>query len=579
MFWKRLILAASTVMLAAGSVTVAGMGTASACIADADGDCYLHVTGTVTSANLNVRAAPWGTVLDNVPNGYSNTVDCYVQASDGSYWDWLYDSRIGRSGWVYDPYLYTGGNIYQQVDQMSEGNCGSIPLTMPSNVTATATSTGSIRVSWGDTNGGAAQYVVSNGNVSSATLPAGTTSYTWSGLAPNTYMCFTVAAKESGQQSPWTAYACTYSWTLKAPSSESATVTSTTSIRVTWNDPNGGAAQYVVSNGNVSSATLPAGTTSYTWTGLNPGTYMCFTIAAKQSGQQSAWSSYACTTTPVYVNMGDSFSAGEGTYGPYQSGTDTSTDMCHRSSNSFSGQYAASSSYWNTVTNIACSGATTPDIVTAPGAKNAMGIPTQGEPAQVSALSSKTSLVTMTIGGNDLNLAGLIGNCLIQGARDSTATNNCYHNAFSDSFINSISNLVPALESTYQAIQQAAPNARLIVSTYPDTFPQTYTGQCSEGIGPVQIIYLITSQDELTRINEVVTALNSAITTAANAVGAEVMNVQGLFSGHEMCTGSPWVNQVTGINWVSGTYQDESLHPNTTGYQHWAAALKQYIGY
>jgi hypothetical protein len=25
-------------------------------------------------------------------------VNCYVQASDGSYWDWLYDSRIGRSG-------------------------------------------------------------------------------------------------------------------------------------------------------------------------------------------------------------------------------------------------------------------------------------------------------------------------------------------------------------------------------------------------------------------------------------------------------------------------------------------------
>src|SRR5689334_21650706 len=44
MFWKRLILAASTVMLVAGSVTVAGMGTANACIADADGDCYLHVT-------------------------------------------------------------------------------------------------------------------------------------------------------------------------------------------------------------------------------------------------------------------------------------------------------------------------------------------------------------------------------------------------------------------------------------------------------------------------------------------------------------------------------------------------------
>ena len=80
------------------------MGTASACIADADGDCYLHVTGTVETANLNVpRAAPWGTVIDNLPNGYSNNVDCYVQASDGSYWDWIYDSRIGQSGWVGRP--------------------------------------------------------------------------------------------------------------------------------------------------------------------------------------------------------------------------------------------------------------------------------------------------------------------------------------------------------------------------------------------------------------------------------------------------------------------------------------------
>lgn len=46
-----------------------------------------------------------------------------------------------------------------------------------------------------------------------------------------------------------------------------------------------------------------------------------------------------------------------------------------------------------------------------------------------------------------------------------------------------------------------------------------------------------------------------------------------------MCTGSSWVNEVTGINWLAQTYQDESLHPNTTGYQHWAAALKSFIGY
>ncbi len=123
MIRKVLIRAALSLFLAAGSVTFVQAGAAHACIADADGDCYRSVTGTVTSANLNVRAAPWGAILDNVPNGYSNVVDCYVQASDGSYWDWLYDTRINRSGWVYDPYLYTGGNIYQQVDELTEGNC------------------------------------------------------------------------------------------------------------------------------------------------------------------------------------------------------------------------------------------------------------------------------------------------------------------------------------------------------------------------------------------------------------------------------------------------------------------------
>ena len=62
-------------------------------------------------------------------------------------------------------------------------------------------------------------------------------------------------------------------------------------------------------------------------------------------------------------------------------------------------------------------------------------------------------------------------------------------------------------------------------------------------------------------------------------MGASVLDVQNLFAGHEMCTSSPWVNEVTGINWIAQTYQNESLHPNTTGYAHWASALKSYIGY
>jgi hypothetical protein len=166
----------------------------------------------------------------------------------------------------------------------------------PTNVAAAPVSTTTIHVSWTDNSGGTAKYVVSNGNVSSPDLPAGTTSYNWGGLSPGTYMCFTVAAKDSTGQSAWSPYACTTIPPL-APTNVTATVVDSATIHISWTDNTGGMAKYVVSNGNVSSLDLPAGTTSYNWGGLSPGTYMCFTVAAKENGGQSAWSPYACATT------------------------------------------------------------------------------------------------------------------------------------------------------------------------------------------------------------------------------------------------------------------------------------------
>src|SRR5207302_2765638 len=113
-------------------------------------------------------------------------------------------------------------------------------------------------------------------------LPAGTTSSNWGALSPGTYMCFTVAAKDSSGQSAWSPYACaTIPYPPPAPTNVTAVVLNSTTIHVSWTDNSGGTAKYVVSNGNVSSPDLPAGTTSYNWGGLSPGTYMCFTVAAK----------------------------------------------------------------------------------------------------------------------------------------------------------------------------------------------------------------------------------------------------------------------------------------------------------
>ena len=78
----------------------------------------------------------------------------------------------------------------------------------PSGVTATATSSYAVHITWTDNSGGAAQFVVQTGGVSSATLPTGTSSYDWSGQNPNTALCFTVTAVSVDGSSPPSAQAC-----------------------------------------------------------------------------------------------------------------------------------------------------------------------------------------------------------------------------------------------------------------------------------------------------------------------------------------------------------------------------------
>src|ERR1051326_6737670 len=81
------------------------------------------------------------------------------------------------------------------------------------------------------------------------------------------------------------------------PTGVTAVALGTGHIRVHWNDTNNGGAHYLVTNGNTSISAN--GATTYDWTGLAPGTYMCFAVAAQVISAQSSWSPYACTTTPT----------------------------------------------------------------------------------------------------------------------------------------------------------------------------------------------------------------------------------------------------------------------------------------
>jgi hypothetical protein len=218
--WRILKAAALALATAAASLPLILTATpASACPGpDADGDCIRFVQGTVDPSNgLNVRTQPWGTILDTLPYNYTGTVDCYVYDSGtATYWDWIYDTRIGRSGWVADQYLYTGGNINAQVDEMSEGDCAYFSLNPPTNIGTRAISNTTVNIGWIDSTGGAAQYEITDGTTT-RTTSAGTTSFNWSGLSPHQTVCLKVATLIAGDLSSWASAPCATSLNYITP--------------------------------------------------------------------------------------------------------------------------------------------------------------------------------------------------------------------------------------------------------------------------------------------------------------------------------------------------------------------------
>lgn len=91
---------------------------------------------------------------------------------------------------------------------------------------------------------------------------------------------------------------------------------------------------------------------------------------------------------PSYVALGDSYSSGTGTRTYLADGT-----SCQRSVYAYPSLIAASTGY--ALTFRACSGATTSDVAA----------------TQLSALSSTTAYVTISVGGNDAGFADVLTTC------------------------------------------------------------------------------------------------------------------------------------------------------------------------
>jgi len=175
--------------------------------------------------------------------------------------------------------------------------------------------------------------------------------------------------------------------------------------------------------------------------------------------------------------------------------------------------------------SVACSGATTSSVIS----------------TQLSALSSATSLVSITIGGNDVGFSSVMETCVLD------STSSCV-SAVDTAESEMTSELPGSLDAVLADIAADAPNARVVVLGYPDLYDLSKSSGC---IG--------LSTTDRTDLNQAAGELDAQLEAAAASHGDVYGDVQAAFAGHEICDSSSWLHSVNFLD------IDESYHPTATG--------------
>ncbi|WP_103534644.1 SGNH/GDSL hydrolase family protein [Streptomyces sp. SM11] len=222
------------------------------------------------------------------------------------------------------------------------------------------------------------------------------------------------------------------------------------------------------------------------------------------AGPASAAGSADSTAAGGYVALGDSYSSGVGA-GSYL----PDSGICRRSTNAYPHLWQAANSPAS-FDFVACSGATTSSVAS----------------GQLGVLSSSTSLVSVTAGGNDVGFADVMQDCVL--SSEATCINSV-NNA-----IARMNNSLPgSLDSLYDTIRARAPQAQVVVLGYPRFYQ--LSGSCVAGL----------TEAERSAINNAADVLNDVLAKRSADAGFTFSGVVDEFTGHELCSGDAWLHGVT----------------------------------
>jgi lysophospholipase L1-like esterase len=255
-----------------------------------------------------------------------------------------------------------------------------------------------------------------------------------------------------------------------------------------------------------------------------------------------------------YVALGDSYAAGP--LIPVQTGTPAG---CQRSTRNYPSLVAETLGL-PAVHDVSCSGATTEHLA-AP-----QEVPLGVNAPQLDALDEDTTLVTLTIGGNDIGFAEIVSECARRSPLQPTgaACRDFYHADGSDELADRIAAAAPDVDAALAAITDRSPDARVLLVGYPAILPDT---------GPGCFPVVPFSPGDTAYLRETEKRLNAMLADRAAAAGVHFVDTYTPTIGHDAC-------RLPGVKWVEGlvpTAPAAPVHPNALGMAAMAAAVVETV--
>ncbi|MEV6513976.1 SGNH/GDSL hydrolase family protein [Streptomyces sp. NPDC051642] len=261
------------------------------------------------------------------------------------------------------------------------------------------------------------------------------------------------------------------------------------------------------------------------------------------SAPTAAARSTAATSTDglAYVALGDSYASGAGLAGV----KDKECDRTTGSYPSLISKFASTVGLKHTFDDVTCSGATTNNYWNPQGSKA----------RQADALTPRTRLVTLTMGGNDVGFSSVLATCARVAAtdRDGTPCKQYFTADGKDVLADRVATMEGRVHDVLADIRRRSPHAKVIVVGYPALFPDN-------GVGCAEVPF---AKGDFAYLRDTTKQADAALRRQATAEGihASYADTYTPTVGHDMCRPREerWVESLT------PAADTAAAHPNESG--------------